>query len=99
MPVPQPPGADRANVARPKLADLLSSAGQRELTELYLFWGGQDAPPPPPSDDELRRSLAAWMSDGETAEARVASLGRRPAQILLMFLDATGYSHSLAELG
>ena len=99
MPVPQPPGADRANVARPKLADLLSSAGQRELTELYLFWGGQDAPPPPPNVDELRRALAAWMSDGETAEARVASLGRRPAQILLMFLDATGYSHSLAELG
>lgn len=91
-------GAARALLARPKLADVLGSVGERELGELYLFWGGADSPPPPSDLAERRKLLAGWMGDGEVAEARLQALGRRPQQVLAMLLDAQGYMHSTAEL-
>ncbi len=95
---PQEDGAARALLARPKVAEVLAPIAGKELEDLYLFWGGADSPPPPSDTAELRKVLAGWMSDGEIAEARVHSLGRRPQQVLAMFLDAQGYMHSLAEL-
>lgn len=95
---PADDGAARALLARPKLADALGGLGERELGELYLFWGGPDSPPPPPEAAERRKVLAGWMSDGEIAETRLQALGRRPQQVLAMLLDAQGYMHSTAEL-
>ncbi|MBM3988822.1 MAG: hypothetical protein FJ294_12795 [Planctomycetes bacterium] len=95
---PSDDGAARALLARPKVADVLGSVGERELGELYLFWGGADSPPPSSDLAERRKILALWMGDGEIAEARMQSLGRRPQQVLAMLLDAQGYMHTTAEL-
>jgi hypothetical protein len=88
----------RPALQRPKVADVLAGAGATELAELYLFWGGDDSPPPPTAPAELRRVLGEWMSVGEIAEARVASLGRRMVQVLAMYLDAPGYTQSQSDL-
>jgi hypothetical protein len=98
-PAPHAPSGPRtAAPARPKIADVLSASSANELAELYRFWGGANAPVPPSNPADLRRILSAWMSDGERAEARVSSLGRRLSQILSMHLDATSYTHDVHEL-
>ena len=90
--------ASRPPLARPKVADVLALASAPALAELYRFWGGPQAPVPPSNPVDLRRALAAWMSDGARAETRVAALGRRLTQILSMHLDAPSYAYGVEEL-
>ncbi len=91
-------GEPRAALARPRVAELLAAQGAGELDELYRFWGGENAPVAPSNPVDLRRTLSAWMSEGERADARVTGLGRRVAQILSMHLDAASYLQSVSEL-
>lgn len=84
--------------ARARVATRLETATVPELAELYRFWADPDAPPPPSSPTEVRRQIAAWMSDGACIEARLGVLGRRATRVIGPFLEAPNYARTAADL-
>jgi len=82
------------------LEEALAQRRPRELHELHAFWAGRGEKNGRngKSDDDVRRDLAAWMSDPKRIEERVSSLGKRLGAVIEDLAAAPYYQRSWEDL-
>jgi len=78
--------------------DVLASARNRDLRDLYQFWGGSANQAPPDSEEEMRQHLRGWMNDPVLIEERISGLGRRLGAVVEDLLSAPGHQKTWLDL-
>ena len=69
-----------------------------ELAQSFEFWAGDSTAPPPAKVADLRKKLAAWMTDPERVAARSAQLSGNERSVLEAFLSAPSHRRTEGDL-
>lgn len=75
---------------------MVLSAG--DLKETWRHWAGNNEEALPKSMDDQREQVLSWSTDGERANTRLNSLGKRSVAIVDLILEAPRYELTVVEL-
>ncbi|HIG88018.1 MAG TPA: hypothetical protein EYQ25_13390 [Planctomycetes bacterium] len=80
------------------LEQVLDDLSSTDLKETWRHWAGGSEGSLPRASGDLRSQVLAWAKDGERADQRLASLGKRSVAIVDLVLDAPRYELSFVDL-